>query len=86
MLMLHYDSNSAVASKAAAAAEGMAAVEVVVDEHSISCWPYSQYLQTAAAACLLSDPWLLLLWLWVTTSYRLYSRDGSRVRKWDRVG
>ena len=41
MLMLHYDSNSAVASKAAAAAEGMAAVEVVVDEHSNSCWPYS---------------------------------------------
>jgi hypothetical protein len=45
MLMLHYDSNSAVASKAAA--EGVAAVEVVVDEHSNSCWPYSQYLQTA---------------------------------------
>lgn len=42
MLMLHYDSNSAEVSKAAAAAEeGVAAVEVVVAEHSNSCWPYS---------------------------------------------
>ena len=42
MLMLHYDSNSAEASKAAAAEEGVAAVGVVVVEHSNSCWPYSQ--------------------------------------------